>query len=58
MFFEKTPAKRIERYKDDLKFFQMLRRSVQRRYQETGNLDEYEARIRKLLSQHLGTAEV
>ena len=58
MFFEKSPAKRIERYKDDLKFFQMLRRSVQRRYQETGNLDEYEARIRKLLSQHLGTAEV
>lgn len=36
----------------------MLRRSVQRRYQEVINYDEYESRIRKLLSQHVGTAEV
>ena len=36
----------------------MLRRSVQRRYQEVINYDEYEARIRKLLNQHVGTAEV
>ncbi len=30
-FHEATPATRVQRYKDDLKFFQMLRRSVQRR---------------------------
>lgn len=57
-FHEQTPAARIQRYKDDLKFFQMLRRSVQRRYQEVINYDEYESRIRKLLNQHVGTAEV
>src|SRR5262249_20468268 len=49
---------RITRYKDDLKFFQMLRTSVQRRYQEVINYDEYESRIRKLLNQHVGTSEV
>jgi type I restriction enzyme R subunit len=57
-FHEQTPAPRVQRYKDDLKFFQMLRRSVQRRYQEVINYDEYESRIRKLLNQHVGTAEV
>jgi type I restriction enzyme R subunit len=57
-FHEQTTPARVQRYKDDLKFFQMLRRSVQRRYQEVINYDEYEARIRKLLNQHVGTAEV
>jgi type I restriction enzyme R subunit len=57
-FHEETPVSRVLRYKDDLKFFQMLRRSVQRRYQEVINYDEYDARIRKLLNQHVGTAEV
>ncbi|MGN6545276.1 MAG: type I restriction endonuclease subunit R [Aureliella sp.] len=57
-FYETTPGSRVARYKDDLKFFQMLRRSVQRRYQEVINYDEYDSRIRKLLNQHVGTAEV
>jgi type I restriction enzyme R subunit len=57
-FHEQTPPTRVQRYKDDLKYFQMLRRSVQRRYQEVINYDEYESRIRKLLNQHVGTAEV
>jgi type I restriction enzyme R subunit len=57
-FHEQTPASRVNRYKEDLKFFQMLRRSVQRRYQEVVNYDEYDARIRKLLNQHVGTSEV
>jgi len=57
-FFEKTPAARVNRYKEDLKFFQMLRRSVQRRYQEVVSFDEYEPRIKKLLNQHLKTSEV
>jgi type I restriction enzyme R subunit len=35
-----------------------LRRSVQRRYQEVIDYDEYESRIRKLLNQHVGTADV
>lgn len=57
-FHEQTPAAKVVRYKDDLKFFQMLRRSVQRRYQEVIDYDEYDSRIRKLLNQHIGTAEV
>lgn len=57
-FHEETPLERIDRYKADLRFFQMLRRSVQRRYQEVINYDEYEPRIRKLLNQHVGTSEV
>ena len=57
-FHEQTPASRVNRYKEDLKFFQMLRRSVQRRYQEVVNYDEYDSRIRKLLNQHVGTSEV
>lgn len=57
-FHEATPDSRVTRYRDDLKFFQMLRRSVQRRYQEVINYDEYDVRIRKLLNQHVGTAEV
>jgi type I restriction enzyme R subunit len=36
----------------------MLRRSVQRRYQEVVSYDEYEPRIKKLLNQHLKTSEV
>jgi len=36
----------------------MLRRSVQRRYQEVVSFDEYEPRIKKLLNQHLKTSEV
>ena len=55
-FHEQTPAPRVARYKEDLKFFQMLRRSVQRRYQEVINYDEYEARSRKLLNQHGGAS--
>jgi type I restriction enzyme R subunit len=57
-FHDRTPTSRINRYKDDLKFFQMLRRSVQRRYQEVVDYDEYDSRIRKLLNQHVGTSEV
>ena len=41
-FTSRRRASRVNRYKDDLKFFQMLRRSVQRRYQEVINYDEYE----------------
>lgn len=57
-FHETTPADRIRRYKDDLKFFQMLRKNVQRRYAEIIDYGEYEPRIRKLLNQHVGTGEV
>jgi type I restriction enzyme R subunit len=57
-FHETTKPDRIRRYKDDLKFFQMLRKSVQRRYAETIDYGEYEPMIRKLLNQHVGTVEV
>ncbi len=57
-FHEKTPPQRIKRYKDDLRFFEMLRRSVRLRYAEVINYGEYEPRIRKLLNQHIGTSQV
>jgi len=57
-FHEKTSAAKIKKYKQDLKFFQILRRDVQRRYQETVAFGEYEDRIKKLIDRHVGAGEV
>jgi len=45
----------IIRYKNDLKFFENLRRSVRIRYAESIDHREYEARVRKLLDSYIGT---
>jgi type I restriction enzyme R subunit len=52
-FFENTPEERVDRYKNDLKFFHGLRQSVRRRYAETVDLSEYEPKIQKLLNTYL-----
>ncbi len=57
-FHEETPPERIIRYKDDLKFFRMLRKNVQRRYAEVVDFGEYEKRIQKLLNTHVKSGEV
>jgi len=57
-FLEETPPKTINRYKNDLKFFQNLRAAVTQRYQETINFSEYEPKIKKLIDTHIGAKEV
>lgn len=58
VFLEKTPATTVKQYRDDLKFFGELRRSVRIRYAEVVNFSEYEPKIRKLLDQHLSATGV
>jgi type I restriction enzyme R subunit len=57
-FLEATPEAKIEKYKGDLRFFMKLRTSVRKRYAEVVDFKEYEARIQKLVDQHVGTGEV
>lgn len=57
-FFEATPEEKVRKYKDDLKFFEALRRSVRRRYAEVVDFGEYEGKIQRLLDRHVGTGEV
>lgn len=45
-------------YKDDLRRFQKLRTAVRKRYRETIDFDQYEARIRKLLDTHISADAV
>ena len=53
--FEIIDENDIVRYKEDLKFFENLRRSVRIRYAESIDHKEYEARVRKLLDSYVGT---
>lgn len=57
-FLEVTPGAKLEKYKADLRFFMKLRTSVRKRYAEVVDFKEYEARIQKLVDQHVGTNEV
>lgn len=57
-FLAETPAEKINRYRNDLKFFSKLRASVRRRYAEAVDFSEYEPRIQKLLDTHVGTGEI
>jgi type I restriction enzyme R subunit len=57
-FLETTPQGKLEKYKSDLRFFMRLRVSVRKRYAEVVDFKEYEARIQKLVDQHVGTGEV
>ncbi len=57
-FHEETSVERIAKYKEDLKFFRMLRVNVQRRYAEIVDFGEYEKRIQKLLNTHVKSGEV
>ncbi len=58
LFYEKTPEAQIDQYKRDLNFFHNLRASVARRYGEVIDYADYERRIRKLLDEHIRSAEI
>ena len=57
-FHQETPQEQIDRYTDDLKFFESLRRSVKQRYCDTVDFKEYEPRIKKLVDQFVAPDEV
>jgi type I restriction enzyme, R subunit len=57
-FLETTQENRVNKYKEDLRFFLKLRSSVRKRYAETVDFKDYETRIQKLIDQHVGTGEV
>lgn len=58
VFFEQTPEARIAQYKQDLKFFVQLRRSVQQRYAEKIDYSAYEQHVRKLMDAHIQSPDV
>ena len=57
-FIENTPKKKIDQYKNDLRFFRDLRYSVRRRYAEVVDFSEYEPKIKKLIDTYVGTGEI
>lgn len=57
-FLGETSDLKLKKYKADLRFFMKLRTSVRKRYSEVVDFKEYEARIQKLVDQHVGTGEV
>ena len=57
-FIERTPERRVGKYKHDLKFFSALRTAVSRRYGETVDFSAYEPKIEKLIDRHVGAGEV
>ena len=57
-FHDTTDDKTIQRYKEDMRMFAKLRTAVQLRYSDTINYKKYEARIEKLINQHVESDEV
>ena len=57
-FVENTPDEKIREYKDDLKFFLALRKSVQNRYSDKVEFAKYEKQIQKLIDTHVYSTEV
>lgn len=57
-FHENNSEDKINRYKEDLKFFLNLRTAVAQRYSDQIDYREYEGQIQKLIDQHITTAEV
>ncbi|MFC1786840.1 type I restriction endonuclease subunit R [Halobacteriota archaeon] len=57
-FYDEVDDAQIQRYKEELKFFQKLRASVKRRYAETIDYKEYEPKIKKLLDTYVTSDEV
>ena len=57
-FLEETPEKKINTYKDDLKFFLNLRVSLKSRYAESIDRKEYEAKIQKLIDTYVTSDEI
>ena len=57
-FLEETPEKKINTYKDDLKFFLNLRVSLKSRYAESIDRKEYDAKIQKLIDTYVTSDEI
>ena len=57
-FYDTVSERQIAAYKRDLVGFHNLRASVRTRYAETIDYSEYEARIRKLLDEHIQASQV
>jgi type I restriction enzyme R subunit len=57
-FHQETPHERVERYKQDLRYFVRLRASTARRYAETIDFRQYEGPIQKLLDTYVSAGEV
>lgn len=56
-FLENVPSDQQRRYREDAKAYEMLRRAVKHRYQETVDYGAYEGRIQALLDRHVGASE-
>ena len=52
-FVDKTPERKIDTYKRDLKFFLKLRVDVKRRYNDALSFREYEPQLQKLIDKHI-----
>ena len=57
-FYKEFSEKQIQNFKDELKFFQKMRMSVQQRYAEIVSYKEYEPRVRKLLDTYIEAHEI
>lgn len=57
-FYTEFTEQQIQSFKDELKFFQKMRTSVQQRYAEIVSYKEYEPRIRKLLDTYVDAHEI
>lgn len=52
------PPEELQTYKKDLKFYQELRRNLKRRYSDTIDHKEYEAKMQKLMDNYISAEEV
>ncbi|MBL9160985.1 MAG: type I restriction endonuclease subunit R [Verrucomicrobiales bacterium] len=57
-WIEKTPAATVAMYRDDLKFFENLRRYLRQIFSAEVDYQEYEAQMQKLIDRHVGSDEV
>lgn len=56
-FISDTPGEQLERYKQDLVFFQKLRVAVKRRYADEMDFREHEVKAQKLIAAHAASNE-
>src|SRR5699024_5549804 len=57
-FHKETSEKKINRYKNDVKFFMNLRTAVAQRYSDKIDYKQYEGQIQKLIDQHISSKGV
>lgn len=57
-FNRDTPGEKIDKYKDDAKFFLALRATVQKRYSDKIDYKQYEKQIQRLIDIHIKSDEI